>query len=244
MDQRERLNDPEEALRVAMEGHQADIWTALPGILQSFDAADPGNITATVQPAIQGRLRQTDGSWKDANLPLLLDCPVIFPAGGGFALTFPLAQGDEGLVVFSSRCIDAWWYSGGVQKQARARMHDLSDGFFLPGCFSRARKLANVSATNVQLRSADGQTLVEMAGGGIVNIKAPTQINLNAPIIALTGAIAVDGVVSGQIGGGGTINLGNAALVTTGKITSNGKVLDSHVHGGVQPGGGSTAPPT
>lgn len=191
MDQRERLNDHEEALRIALEGHQSGIWTALPGILQSFNA---GAMTAEVQPSVQGRLRQQDGTWKDANLPLLLDCPVIFPAGGGFALTFPLAKGDEGLVVFSSRCIDAWWYSGGIQKQARARMHDLSDGFFLPGCFSQPRKLANVSTTNVQLRSADSQTLVEVATGGVVNVKAPTQINLTAPVVDVVGVLQVNGV--------------------------------------------------
>ncbi len=170
MDQRERLDDREEALRIAFEGQQAGIWTALPGILQSFDA---DKMTAEVQPALQGRLRQLDGSWKDASLPLLLDCPVIFPAGGGFALTFPLAQGDEGLVVFASRCIDAWWYSGGVQKQARARMHDLSDGFFLPGCFSQPRKLSNVSTTKPQFRTADGATYVELdPDTGRVNVEA------------------------------------------------------------------------
>jgi Phage protein Gp138 N-terminal domain len=163
MDQRERLNDPEEAPRIALDGHQANIWTALPGILQSFDAT---KMVAVVQPSIQGRLRQQDGSFKDANLPLLLDCPIIFPAGGGFALTFPLAAGDEGLVVFSSRCIDAWWASGGMQKQARTRMHDLSDGFFLPGCFSQPRKLANLNASFPELRNADGSIKIEATATG------------------------------------------------------------------------------
>jgi len=153
MDQRERLRDPEEALRVVLEGHQATIWTAMPGILQTFDA---GKMTCEVQPAIQGQLRQADGTWIDKSLPVLLDCPVIFPAGGGFALTFPLKQGDEGLIVIASRCIDAWWYSGGVQKQARARMHDLSDGFFLPGCFSQPRKLSNINPDFPELRNSDG----------------------------------------------------------------------------------------
>jgi hypothetical protein len=163
MDQRERLNDPQEALRIALEGHQAGIWTALPGILQTFDA---DKMTAAVQASIQGRLLQEDGSWKDAALPILLDCPVIFPTGGGFALTFPLTQGDEGLVVFASRCIDAWWYSGGVQKQARSRMHDLSDGFFLPGCFSQPRKLSNINTSFPELRNSDGSVKLEATATG------------------------------------------------------------------------------
>jgi hypothetical protein len=191
MDQLERLNDPEEALRVAMQGHQSRIWTALPGILQSFNA---GAMTCTAQPSVQGRVKQLDGSFKDMNLPVLLDCPVLFPSGGGFSLTFPLAQGDEGLVVFSSRCIDAWWASGGIQKQALPRMHDLSDGFFIPGCFSQPRKLSNISTTTTQLRSTDGETFVEVATGGIINVTAPTKINLTAPIVDVVGVLQVNGV--------------------------------------------------
>lgn len=241
MDQRERLNDPQESLRIAMDGHQAQMWTALPGILQSFDA---DKMTATVQPSIQGQLRQADGSWKDVSLPLLLDCPVIFPSGGGFALTFPLAKGDEGLVVFSSRCIDAWWYSGGIQKQARHRMHDLSDGFFLPGCFSQPRKLANVSSANVQLRSDDSTLLLDFdKAAGVATLKAPTQIVLDAPLTHIKGGLVIDGIVSEQIGGGGTINLGNANLSTSGDVVAGGKSVKGHTHGGVQPGGGHTAIP-
>jgi protein gp138 len=231
MDQRERLNDPEEALRVALEGHQAGIWTALPGILQSFDA---GKMTSTVQPAVQGRLRQQDGTWKDANLPVLLDCPVIFPAGGGFALTFPLAKGDEGLVLFSSRCIDAWWYSGGIQKQARWRMHDLSDGFFLPGCFSQPRKLANVSTANVQLRNAGGSASLEITSEGVLNANFPAGINLNGPI-------NLNGVVSGNVHAGGLADFGNTLIKTTNDVQVNGKSLKSHVH--LVPTGGDTGPP-
>ena len=38
MDRRERLDDPVEAQRAALDGRQAEIWTALPGIFQSFDS--------------------------------------------------------------------------------------------------------------------------------------------------------------------------------------------------------------
>jgi hypothetical protein len=189
MDQRERLNDNEEALRIALDGHQANIWTALPGILQTFDA---GTMTATVQPSIQGRLRQQDGSFKDANLPLLLDCPVIFLGGGDFTWTFPLAQGDEGLVVFSSRCIDAWWASGGIQKQARARMHDLSDGFFLPKVFSQARKLSNVNTSFPELRNTDGSIKLEVTATGF----------------KVTGDLDVTGEIRRGVGTGDQVTLG------------------------------------
>jgi hypothetical protein len=84
--------------------------TALPGVVAGFD---PVAMTVSVQPAIKGRVTSPDGSTRSVALPLLVDVPVFFPRGGGFTLTFPVKSGDECLVVFSSRCMDAWWQSGG-----------------------------------------------------------------------------------------------------------------------------------
>lgn len=111
MDRRERWAEPVEALRAALDGRQAEMWTALPGIVQSFD---PAAMTVSVQPAVAGRISDEAGKAASVDLPILPDVPVVFPGGGGFALTFPVAAGDECLVVFASRCIDAWWQSGGV----------------------------------------------------------------------------------------------------------------------------------
>ena len=150
--QLERVNDNQEALRLALEGHQAQVWTALPGIIESFDA---DAVTCTVQPAIKAEVRAPDGSTEWVSLPLLLDCPVAFQRGGGGTLTFPIAKNDECLVIFASRCIDAWWSAGGVQVQSEFRMHDLSDGFVIVGPYSQPTKIWNISTNSVQLRSND-----------------------------------------------------------------------------------------
>ncbi|MDI3653270.1 Gp138 family membrane-puncturing spike protein, partial [Pseudomonas aeruginosa] len=149
----ERMDDPIRWLAVAFNGLQSKLWTALPGIIQSFDAVA---MTCTVQPAVQGLVRDEAGNQSPADLPLLLDCPVQFPAGGGCTLTFPVKPGDECLVVFASRCIDSWWQSGGIQAQAELRMHDLSDGFALLGFRSQPRVIGAVSTNSAQLRSDDG----------------------------------------------------------------------------------------
>jgi len=175
MDRRERYLDPEEMLRIALDGKQAQIWTALPCIIQSFD---PSAMTCEAQPTISMDVRQQDGTTKAVKLPLLLDCPVVFPSGGGFSLTFPIKPGNECLVIFSSRCIDAWHQYGGVQGQAEYRMHDLSDGFCLPEVFSRPRVLPNISTNATQLRSHDGQTYVEVG---------PAKISLVADVVEIHG---------------------------------------------------------
>lgn len=232
--QTERIDDPQLALRTALAGHQAAIWTALPGIIESFDA---DAITAVVQPAIKGQLRAKDGSTSQITLPLLLDVPVVFPRGGGCALTFPLAKDDECLVVFASRCIDGWWTSGGIQAQAEFRMHDLSDGFAIPGPWSQATKIANISTTSTQFRSDDGSTYVDLnPTSQKIKIVAPGGFEVDAPTNLFTGAVTIQGLLTWLAGMTGSVASGVAALITgavqfVGTITSNGHAIDStHQH--------------
>ena len=234
MDRRERLDDPVEAQRAALDGRQAEIWTALPGIFQSFD---PEALTAAVQPAIRGEVPGETGAARAVDMPLLVDVPVVFPHGGGYSLTFPIRQGDECLVVFASRCMDAWWQSGGVQSPAEGRMHDLSDGFAIPGPWSQVTKIGSVSASAVQLRSDDGASCVEIEGQ-TVRAKSPEKIVLDAPLVEFTGRLAQIGERSF-----GPSSFKGGFSNTGGRIESNGISLEEHTHSGVQTGGGSTGGP-
>jgi phage baseplate assembly protein gpV len=232
--QLERVNDSQEALRLVLDGHQAQVWTALPAIIESFDA---GAVTCVAQPAIKAQVRAPDGSTQWADLPLLLDCPVVFPRGGGCTLTFPVAAGDECLVIFASRCIDAWWTAGGIQVQSELRMHDLSDGFALPGPFSQATKISGVSTNSVQLRSNDASTYIDLnPTSQKVKIVAPGGFEVDAPTNLFTGAVTIQGLLTWLAGMAGSTASGVAATITgiinfIGSVTSNGKAIDStHTH--------------
>ena len=218
MDRRERMNDPEETLRAAMDGRQASFWTSLPGIIVSFNGVAQ---TAVVQPAIMGQYRSPTGALIPVKMPLLLDCPVKFPSGGGFTLTFPIAADDECEVTFASRCIDAWWQQGGIQPPAEFRMHDLSDGFVFVGPRSQPRVISGLSTTTAQLRSDDGLMYIELAGAHVMNIVAPGGLNIDAPTLRL-----------------------NGQMIATGEGTFNGHTVTVHKHGGVTAGGAQTATPT
>lgn len=112
---------------------------------------------------------------------------MVFPGGGGFELTFPLAAGDEGIVVFASRCIDAWWQQSGVQPQAELRMHDLSDGMFIPGMFSQPRLPSPAPSTSVPtLRNSDATVKLEFIPGGF---KITGNLQVTGSVIAGFGGI-------------------------------------------------------
>lgn len=152
MDRRERVGDEQATLLAVLDGFQADVWTALPGIIESFD---PVKKTCVVQPAIQAQVQAPDNSLKWATMPRCLDVLVQFPSGGGVTLTFPIKEGDECLLIFASRCIDEWWQNGGVQRQAELRMHSLSDGFCIPGVSSIPKVPESISTDSAELRSIE-----------------------------------------------------------------------------------------
>ncbi len=142
-----RPADDNEIFDIIKQQAVAGSRTALPGVIQSFD---PDAVTCVVQ--ICGKDIGL-GPWGSIAKPssldyhLLVDVPVIFPRGGGVTLTFPVADGDECLVIFADRCIDFWWQSGGVQEHVDWRSHDLSDAFVIPGPQSQAHKISGISTS-------------------------------------------------------------------------------------------------
>lgn len=259
MDRRERQNDPIESLRAAQEGHQAKMWTALPGIVTAFD---PVAMTVSVQPAVQGSVKDETGNSKNVQMPLLVDVPVVFPCGGGFSLTYPIRVGDEVLVVFASRCIDGWWQGGQSTPPPDSRMHDLSDGFAIVGPRSQATKLdPAVDVENVQLRTDDGQATLTMkpdytieaknpqatvtlTPAGAITLEAAAQVTIKAPQITLEGNVTTTGAggAAGTVDMKGSIAL-DGSLTSTGDQVAAGISTAQHTHTGVQPGGGSTGEP-
>lgn len=211
MDRRSLSNDPEEALRLAFEDMESNLWTACPAIVTKVDLT---KMTLECQPTIKGQVAMEDNTTQYVNMPILADVPIVFPSAGGFMLTLPIAVGDEVLVVFGARCIDSWWDLGGIQVPAEVRMHDLSDGFAIPGPRSKPKLPAGaISSTGAQLRNNLGTTYIEIAANGKIKLVSPSSIEV-------TGDLNVSGdVVAGTVS------------------------LKTHIHSGVQTGGGDSGPP-
>jgi len=222
MHQTERIEDLQEALRTVFEGSQAGLWTAMPGIVQSFNAARG---TCVIQPAVKARIQAADGSFSWQPMFPLPDVKVVFLGCGNLVLTFEPQPGDEALVIFSSRCLDGWWQQGGVQIPPEIRMHDLSDGFAIIGPRSQAKLIQNISP-NAQLRTLDGSAYYELTPAGVANIVAPGGVNINGVAIDVHGNVSTPGKVT-----------------ATGEGTFNTIEVSQHEHTGVTPGSGTTGPP-
>lgn len=226
MDRLERGPDVVTTLNRVLSAHQSTIWTALPGVIARVDLSK-GEVD--VNPTIQARLRLPDsaGTTEWVDLPTLQNCPICFQGGGPFQLTFPVAVGDECLVVFSSRAVDAWWQNGGRQNpQVELRMHDLSDGFAIVGVRSLPRKLSAVSTSAVQLRHEDGTTRIAIKSTKEIELVTPTLVTISAPTAHFTGDVNVDGTVTANT-----------------DVVGNGISLHDHLTSGVDPGSGTSGPP-
>lgn len=215
-----------------------DLHTSMPGIVVSFDAATQ---LASVQPAIK-RIFKTDDGEKElltpTNLPVLINVLVQFPRGGGFSMTFPVAQGDECLLVFCERSIDSWHQYGTVREPGARRFHSLSDATAFVGLSSVPNKVPGYDAVNTVIKKDDGSVSISLNADGslaigadsdidiiggaevnieaatVVNITGGTEINMIAPIINL------DGVVNALQG-----------LAVTGSCTNEGtNIGKQHIH--------------
>jgi hypothetical protein len=244
MDPRERFQDLRVAVSAALDGRQAQIWTCLPAFIVSYDAVrQTCQVQCTIGIQTIDPLSNTSNPII-INIPVINDCPVVFPHGGGFSLTFPILPNDECLLHVSSRCIDGWWGQGGIVQQGDLRMHDLSDCFVMVGPRSLPNVLSAVSTSTVQLRSDDGQAYIEIAGGHVVNIVTPSDVNITAGgSIKLQAGAGIDMTAATDIDLTAPSLDVVAATVFTGTVRANGHPIDeTHLHTEVQTGGDLSGP--
>jgi Phage protein Gp138 N-terminal domain/GpV Apex motif len=173
----------EPTLDVTLEAAKRDLLKNLNcvkvGVIQSFDPGDATHApTATVLIAqLQVTSIEPDGTRTTSPYSPIEKVPVFFPSGGGLTLTFPVAAGDECLLVFNDRELDNWLEVGAGQPPTTPRLHDLTDAICLVGLRSNPRPLANISTTSAQLRSDDGTTTLSVIPGGIVRIHGQLQVD-------------------------------------------------------------------
>ena len=131
----------------------ADLHTALPGKIVRYDASTQ---KADVQLLIKERYNDESGATQARELPVIPAVPVQFPGAGGYRITFPVANNDTGLVVFSEASLDKWLVSGGTVDPSDDRRHDLTDAVFLPGLRDFGHALGSAPTDRATFGKDDG----------------------------------------------------------------------------------------
>lgn len=151
-----KLADP--TLKDLLDLHKKDILLSMNchaiAKIQSFDATKQ-TVTATIMYKKTFFQRQSDATYTPVlvDYPLLVDVPVLVLGGGGFSVTFPIAEGDEALILFNDRDIDNWFQGSTNGAVASSRMHSFSDGIALVGMRSLANSISGYDTTRAVLRA-------------------------------------------------------------------------------------------
>lgn len=156
----QRLPDEVEIVRRNQDNLSREVRVAIPCQVVSFDATKQ---TIVAQPLVREKIiDRATGSIDWMTLPQLVDVPVMFPQAGNMVLTMPVTPGDEVTVLFADTCIDAWWFSGGIQNWMDRRRHDLSDGIAILGINSVPNVIQNIATDATELRTKDGAVKVSV----------------------------------------------------------------------------------
>jgi hypothetical protein len=134
-----------EVLRGAIDSSLDSLNVAIPGRVESYDAATQ---SCSVQPLIRKAVLDETGARVAERLPIITGVPVVFPGAGAYKIIFPIASGDIVLLVFASGSLDKWLAQGGDVDPLDDRKHSLSDAVAIPGLlsFNRASDAAHATA--------------------------------------------------------------------------------------------------
>lgn len=176
------------------------------GTVQSFDPVKQiASVTINYKKTFFVADSQGVYQPKLVDYPLLLDAPVIFLGGGGTALTFPVAQGDECLVFFNDRDIDTWFNGSSGSAVNTPRLHSFADGLILVGPRSLANVVTEFDPVNPQLKCQNLTATFRVAGGfRVENNIGWWDFNDDADIQFDTGTVV------GRFGHGGHVKFQNS----------------------------------
>lgn len=170
---------PVEILSKFIEFRLAKLHTCAPARVVAFDAAKN---QVTVQPLFLRVFVDAAGEETIIPAPIQPGVPVLFPRGGGFAITWDLVPGDIVMLLAAERSIDLWARDGGMVDPKPRRKHDQSDVIAIPGVAPEVSAIAGIAPNELRLGSEDGSAeirinrangkiqvtglTVELAGGG------------------------------------------------------------------------------
>ena len=191
---------------------------ALPARVETYDATKQ---RVTVQPLILDGYTDENGDRQAERLPVINGVPVVFPGGGGFRVTFPIAVGDVVLLVFSSSSLDRWLALGGEVDPEDDRRHDLNDAIAIPGLHSFAAPLATAPTSTLSIGKDGGGPTIEI-GASDIQVGGSSALATKADIDALRTWLTTHTHAGVTTGGGVSGVPSTTAPSATGTLVTKG----------------------
>lgn len=221
--------------------------TCLP--VQVVKCSNLGEVVPVGTVDVIPMIDQVNGEGESFPHQTIYNLPYVRIQGGTNGIIIDPEPGDIGIAVFASRDISTIKRTKAPGLPGSARDHDFSDGMYLGGCLNA------IPVQYLQFNTLEGihihSPVKLLLTAPIIELTAEAAISLNAPNIAITAGetlttispiTAINAATSINITAP-VVNI-TGILNVTGEITGNNTPLHTHIHSGVQTGGGNTGPPT
>jgi len=216
----------EEGISAAISWNLNNINTSMPGIIVRV-LNDLSGMSVDVQPTLNMK-------WQDGTVverPPILNVPLQFPCSTTSAFTFPVNPGDCVLLIFSQRGMDSWKSGNGYQTTPTDyRKFDGRDAVAIPGIYPPGRSINDPVKRRWNHNTRDTVVAHNIGTGNEVEIRLKED-----------GRVLINTDAGLEVNAPETIWNGN--IVHTGVLSSNGVIVDSHTHTGVDTGPGVSGPP-
>lgn len=180
--------------------------------------------------------------------------PVLQIGGGGYVVSVPIKTGDLGWIKASDRDISLFKKNYVQSPPNTQRTHNFADGLFIPDSFMKDVIIDEEDAENLVIQKNDSTVRIALWADR-VKITAP-QVILDTPTTTCTGDLLVEGsasIVEDLLVVGTSSLLGNVNafsditvfnnMTVEGSASIGGIDFETHVHGGVETGAGTTGVP-
>ena len=199
---------PSAVMRMSIEAVLSEVHTALPGKIESYDAATG---LAQVKPCLMKKFVYEQAA---QSMPIIPGVPVLMPRG----VKIPVAAGDTCLLIFCERSIDRWLDKGGEVDPSDDSMFEINHAVAIVGLWAVPDVVSAPGASD-SLVLYKGTSYLELKADGSVTINAPT-VNLgDASGTALLRTLDVSSIIAPSGTAGGPCSLLPGAGTTKAKAT-------------------------
>lgn len=119
-----------EVIKDAVAAILTEAHTVKIGRVQSYD---PLTNTLDAVPVVKRAFNIGLDEVDYEELPIIPNVPVIWPRGGGFAVTFPIEEDDHVVLAFTDDDISKWRDSGSIEEPAELVRMGLGSAIAIPG---------------------------------------------------------------------------------------------------------------